>query len=388
MKAILICASQGLLDELGRAVQAAGHQVAHAIVRKPGEALQTLVPDEAVDLLVIDSGRAPQGDLDFLARLTQARPALAVVMLSGNRDSDLLIAAMRAGVREVLPAQPAAAEFAAALSRLNQRKPDEPAGRRGRVVAFISCKGGSGATFVATNVAYMLAAEQGKSTALIDLNLQYGDACYFMTDRPGKSNLADLARQVDRLDARLLAASMTQVAPHFDLLAAPEEAEDALSITGAQIERVVDLAAHIYDFVVLDVERVLDAPSMKGLDHADTIYLVMENMIPFMRDARRLLRILRSLGYPDSKIRIVVNRYRKDGAIDLEQVEKVVGLPVSHVLPDSFTDVAQAVNTGVALTTLHPHGAVARGLREIAESLGGKHIARGPAGWVGRLLGE
>jgi pilus assembly protein CpaE len=387
MKATLISRTQRQLDELRRVVEAEAIQVTATALRKGSQALLPLLPDDA-DLLVVDSGASALQDLEALAGFIAARPAVGVVMLCATRDPDTLLAAMHAGVREVLPSPAPAQELASALRRLAQRQPPAAAGaaRRGRVVAFVSCKGGSGATFLATNVAYLLAAEHGKSTALVDLDLRYGDASYFVTDSPGKSNLADLARQSDRLDGRLLAACMTHVAPNFDLLAAPEDPEEALAVVPAQVERVLDLVVQKYEFVVLDVDRVLDVVSMKALDQAERIYLVMENMIPFVRDARRLVGILRSLGHADSKLRLVVNRYRRGGGIELAKLEKTVGLPASHVLPDSFDDVAHAVNAGVALATLHPHNSVTRGMRALADGVAGGHAA-GASRWIDRLVG-
>ena len=40
--------------------------------------------------------------------------------------------------------------------------------RKGKILAFISCKGGSGATFLAANLAYVLATQTNKKVALLD----------------------------------------------------------------------------------------------------------------------------------------------------------------------------------------------------------------------------
>jgi pilus assembly protein CpaE len=386
MKAILISRTQHQLDELRRAAEAENCPVRQAVLRTASQPLLPLLAGGA-ELAVIDGGPSARQDLEDLAPFTLAHPEMAVVVLSGDRDAETLMAALHAGVREVLPSPAAAADVAAALRRLAQRRgAPRPAAARARVIAFVSCKGGSGATFLATNVGYLLGAEHGKPTALVDLDLRYGDASFFVTDAPGKASIADLARQSDRLDARLLAACMTHVAPGFDLLAAPDDPEESLAITAIQVERILDLVVQQYEFVILDVDRVLDAPSIKALDRAERVYLVMENMVPFVRDARRLLGILRSLGYPDSKLRLVVNRYRRSSGIELARLEKAVGLPAAHVLQESFDDVSQSVNAGVALTTLHPHNTVARGLRALADGIAGGP-APAPSGWISRLVG-
>ena len=54
--------------------------------------------------------------------------------------------------------------------------------------------------------------------------------------------------------------------------------------------------------------------------------------LPFIRDARRLLDVLRSLGYSQEKIKLLVNRYEKGGDIRLETAS-LGGLLVTLSLP-------------------------------------------------------
>src|SRR5205807_8805345 len=54
-------------------------------------------------------------------------------------------------------------------------RPEAPK-KRGRVLAVFSSKGGTGTTFIATNVAAAL----GAPTVLVDLNLQAGDLGLFL----------------------------------------------------------------------------------------------------------------------------------------------------------------------------------------------------------------
>ena len=82
---------------------------------------------------------------------------------------------MRAGVREVLPSPPPPQALADAVQRLASKLQDSTTNRaQGQVMAFLPCKGGAGATFLATNLGWALA--RNHSVLLIDLNLQFGDA--------------------------------------------------------------------------------------------------------------------------------------------------------------------------------------------------------------------
>ena len=390
MKAILISRTVKLLDELRRAAEAEGYEVTQALLRKSNQSLASLLANMDGNLLVVDSADTEPGDdLATLEVLTRTHSSLAVIMLSPGGDANLLIAAMRAGVREVLQSPPKAGELAAALRNMAKRQQAVPSqAGRGRVIAFIGVKPGSGGTVLATNLAYLLATAHQKRTALIDLDFVLAEASYFMSDSHGKTTLAEVAQQIERLDGKLLAASMLSVAPNLSLLAAPDGPEEAFGITAKQIGRILEVAREQHDFVVIDLVRTPDASvSMKAIDIADIIFLVLEATVPHLRDLRRSLRVLRSLDCPDSKLRLIVNRYDKHVAIDLAQIEKMVGLKVNYTIPNSFAEVSESLNTGVLLAKAHPKNPVVRGLRDITDELVGKPPGRGRS-WFGRWIDE
>lgn len=390
MKATIISRTGSLLEALRSAAEAEGYEVTQALLRKGSQPLSSLLADMVGDLLIVDSaGAEPGDDLATLEALTRTHPSLAVIMLSPSGDANVLIAAMRAGVREVLQSPPKAGELTDALRHVAQRQQAVPsAAGRGRVIAFISVKPGSGATVLSTNLAYLLATAHQKRTALIDLDFVLAEASYFMSDVHGKTNISEVAKQVSRLDGKLLAASMLNVAPNLFLLAAPDGPEEGYGVTAEQMGRVLEVACEHHDFVVIDLVRTPDATvSMKAIDMADFIFVVLEATLPHLRDLKRSLGILRSLDCPDSKLRLIVNRYDKHVAIDLAQIEKTIGLKVDYTIPNSFAEVSESLNTGVLLAKAHPKNPVVRGLREIADELVGKPAGSGHS-WIGRLLGE
>jgi pilus assembly protein CpaE len=78
-------------------------------------------------------------------------------------------------------------------------------------MALLPCKGGSGATFLTTNLGWMLARKH--SVLLIDLNLQFGDTLAYLHEAKPASTLADVARDIHRLDASFLTASTVKITP-------------------------------------------------------------------------------------------------------------------------------------------------------------------------------
>jgi pilus assembly protein CpaE len=337
------------------------------------------------DLLVINGALAEEGGLDTLERLGHLHPETAFIVVSDNQSPDFLLRAMRAGVREVVPCPIVDEQFLAAVARI--RKRGVSAGSDGKVLAFISCKGGAGSTFIATNFGYALAGSEDRKVAFVDLNLQFGDAALFVAEHRPATDLAQLSREIHRLDASLLAASMLSVLPNYSVLAAPEDPAHAIDVKAQHVEIILKLARKHYDFVIVDLGRSLDAVSLQALDMADMIFPVLQVTLPFIRDGKRLLGVLRSLGYPKSKINLIVNRYEKGGEITLTDLETSTGASVYKTIPNSYRAVATSVNQGVSIIKLARNDPVSRSLNELVLSVA-PAAARAESGWLSKMLGR
>lgn len=340
---------------------------------------------EAPDLLIINGNLAENGGLDRLERLGHLHPETAFIVVTANQSPEFLLRAMRAGVREVLPSPIPGDQFRAAIARAKKRS--GPRGANGKVYAFIPCKGGAGATFLAANFGYALAGIEGKKVALLDLNAQFGDAVLFVSQQRPTTDLAMVSREIHRLDASLLAASMVSVLPNYSLLAAPEDPAHAIDVKAHHVAAILKLARKNYDFVVVDLGCSLDAVSLQALDLADMIFPVLQLNLPFIRNAKRLLGVLRSLGYPKSKINLIVNRCGKGGEITLADVENTLGTPVFKAFPNSYRAVAASVNQGVPIAKLARHDPVSKSLNELSRAIAPQGV-RTLGGWLSRRLGR
>jgi pilus assembly protein CpaE len=329
-----------------------------------------MAEQEQPDLLMLEGQGFSAAELQILNRVTSRFPDLGVVMMCPAQPPELLIEVMRAGVREVLPTPLTRNVVIEAVERFQQRLvlAHSPVNSC-KVLAFIPCKGGSGATFLATNIAYTLAALENKRVALFDFNLQFGDASLFVYDSPPTTSLADIARHIQRLDGSFLASSMIQVLPNFGVLAAPEEPENAAEIKTEHINSLFQVASKHYDFVILDVGRELDAISIQALDRADLIFPVVQQTLPSIRDAKRMSNAFRALSYPNSKLRPVVNRYEKNADITLADIESTLNLKMFKAVPNDYGVVAGSVNQGIPAIKLAPRSAVAKSLQEVAHEL-------------------
>jgi pilus assembly protein CpaE len=365
MKIAVVSPNKIQLNEIGKLLQAASHVA--VLIEAGSTGLRHAAEQDAPDLMLVD---AACGDLEALAQVeyvTSHHQRIAVVLLCNGGSPDFLIRAMRAGVAEVLPAPVTPLDLEAAVNRVANKQRGLAPRAAGKLFAFIACKGGSGATFLATSLGFQLA--EAKSVLLVDLNLQFGDALSFVHDARPASTLADVARDIGRLDASFLAASTVRVAPNFSILAAPDDHAQALDITPSQLEAVLALAVLHYDFVLLDVGRAIDTLSIKALDHADTIFVVMQAGLPSVRNARKMLAIFKSLDYGADKVELIVNRFDKKSPIGIASIERALGKFKLHTVPNSYKQVSASIDHGDSLMTTARANPVSRNLADFARVL-------------------
>lgn len=365
MKIAVTSTSRQGAQEITRAAEALSHSVVNVDAGK-GK-LFDAAEKEQPDLILIDGAECETGMLAEIEAITTAHPGIAVILVCPNNTPEFLLGAMRAGVREVLPATTA---VEAAIQRVAVKRKGGQKKGIGKILAFVSCKGGSGSTFLATNLGYQLANDN--NVLLIDLNLQFGDALSFVHDGTPASTLASVARDIRRLDASFLAASAVRIAPNYSILAAPDDPSQSGEITPEHIEEILALAVTQYDFILLDIGRNLDPVTIQALDRAYRIFPVLQAGLPALRNARKLLAAFNALGYAPDKAEVILNRHEKSGDIGTEDVRRLLGGIRVHTVANSYKEVSSAINHGNPLVETARSNAVTRHLAALTQLLSPK----------------
>ncbi|MRW86350.1 AAA family ATPase [Pseudoduganella sp. FT26W] len=349
------------------------------------DAVERQLP-EMPELVVLDASDIAAEEGELVERLSKQYPAASFMLLTRDPQQDLLIRAMRAGMREVLQLPLVHRAFHEAMDRIEVAAGLSPV-REGKVLAFISCKGGSGATFLSTNFGFALAALADKKVLLIDLHGQFGDATLYVSDQKPAMTLSDICAQISRMDGAFLDSCLVHVASNFGVLAAADDPNRTVDMKPEHMDSILRVARQHYDFVILDVGRQIDAISLRALDQADTIYPVLQLALPDIRDGRRLLDIFRSLGYPSERTRLIVNRYEKGGKLRLMDLEQALGADVVHTVPNDYLSATDSVNQGIPVLQLSRSSAVARSLAELVGLVAARRVAESK-GLFDRIFGR
>ncbi|WP_063834418.1 AAA family ATPase [Paraburkholderia ferrariae] len=380
------------LDQAARLIAACGNYRTTRVAGGPALLLDRGDMLGAFDVLIVDVPSPGSTELATIAELCRRHPRLTCVLVTADTSSTTVIAAMRAGVRDVLNWPLDAEGLGDALQRAVGQRPAD-ASRRTPIAAFMSSRGGVGTSFLAANVAHGMACIEKKRVLLVDLNQQFADAAFLISSSSAPSTLDQMSAQIDRMDAAFFEASVIHAAENFDILAGAGDPVKAAGIRADRLEWILGVATPRYDFVVVDIGQSINQLSMLALDRSDHIHVVLHATMPHLHAGRRLLEILGSLGYGNERIRLVLNRYGKEGARAREAIERTLGHAPFHVVPEDPRAAIEAVNHGLPVSEAARKSALARSLRGLSAKLasgvaGGEQKSAQRESLFGRLMGR
>jgi pilus assembly protein CpaE len=320
------------------------------------------------DIIFVDLDSDPEYALELVENICTLGLATAIVY-SAQADPDLLVRCMRAGAREYLMLPFDKEEIAEALVRASTlRSMVRPSKKtNGRLLVFLSAKGGSGATTLACNYAVSLAQESQQKTLLIDLNLPLGDVAINLGIK-AQYSIVSAFQNTSRLDSHFLSGLLVQHSSGLFVLAAPNELAPTF-VSADAIDKLLQVACQGFDYVVVDAGSRLDLQRKHLFDESATIYLVTQVGIPELRNSHRLIALLSEEGSP--KLEIVINRYDpRYLEIDEAHITKALTRPAQWKIPNNYAAVRRMQKTATLLT--EEDSPISRVIRQMTRSVCGQ----------------
>ncbi len=298
--------------------------------------------NQGFDVILIGLDHDPEQALRMVESV-HALSSATIMVYSRQSGRDLLMSSMRAGAREflTLPLGPEAVK--SALLRVTTRVRAAPVQETaaGRLFGFLGAKGGSGTTTVATNFAASVASLTSKKTLLIDLDLPLGDAALDLGITSEFSTLHAL-EAADRLDSSFLSRLIIRHDSGLSVLAAPGKLQ-RVRVLPAAIDKLLKVAGHAFDFVVVDMGSYFDFSETRLLEMACGIYLISQVSIPDLRNANRL--ITGWLAPHSRKLQVVLNRFSsKDKIFAEKDIENALTRKPHWRIPSDYFAVRKMQN--------------------------------------------
>ncbi len=299
--------------------------------------------------------------------------------------------ALRLGVKECFSFPIRVEEFQEALDRLPTPDASLEVAETTRVVSFLGSKGGVGNTFIATNVAHLLAQEQKGQVLLLDLDLRYGQVIYFYDVQP-KYTVIDVIENFERLDKAYLQSLFHSYDKYLSILPAPSRLEEAEAVSGEHFEKVLRYLKNtrLFSWILLDCCHQMDEVTLKALELSDDILLVTNPSIPALSNAKKLLELLHLLDLGGVRSEVILNSWQKRGDLGEAEVVGFLGREITSKITFDPQQVGRCINEGRPMGEIAPRHTVCQELRTIAGRLLGDEAKNAGSGlkWIKRLVGK
>jgi len=220
------------------------------------------------------------------------------------------------------------------------------------VTIVTGSKGGVGTSTVALNLSVQLAMQAKKRTNLIDLARPFGQISLMLDFEP-RFTILDVLERITRIDGNILASMTTRHRSGVEILAgplqAPMRAEQRQSVTIQAIQRLIQIAAGAFDYVLVDIGVVNAAEWTLVLQEAHTILLVTEPSLLAMGMIERHIGAAARAGVDCGRVQILVNRWRQNDDEILSAYEKSSGRNILSRLPNDYRQLTEAVQLATPL---------------------------------------
>lgn len=340
--------------------ESAEFEVAGAVEMRSDVALAIDDTTQEIDFLLVAAELGGSPVLALCREVTAARPDLGVVVLVDDPSAEFASAAVEAGVRGFLPAQPSVEDVRDRLDTIAewQRRVRGLAYAQGggtesagRIVVVNGAKGGVGTSTVALQLALLASGgTAGLRVCLVDFDLQQRGLRHLL-DMSARRTVLDLVPVAESLTARHVDEALFRHYSGLEVLLGPHEPERADEVTGDVARHVLGAIRGQFDLVIVDAGSVVTEANAVAMDLADDLLMVVTPDVPALRAARESIDLISRLEVAKAgDVRILFNRTSTKSEVQPDLGRRVTGAEACKVgLPSDWKHLEEVANGAAAL---------------------------------------
>ena len=312
----------------------------------------------------------------FAEKVSNQFPHTSIIMVEEELLEETMHNALFAGAKDVLikPIDPE--KLMNSIYRIHQlqertvvTKAETPQKKirkseLGQVYTVFSTKGGVGKTFVSINLAASLAKNPEKRVVLVDLDLDFGNAALALNLYP-KFTITDVIDDIRHMDSDLIESYLIPHESGIKVLPANLQPNMNDFINAEHIHVILESLRESFDYVVVDMPGRFVETIMPALALADQLLVITTPELSAVRNIKVLLVTLKDLNFPQSKIRIILNKEDLRGEIKKNDVETTLNKKVDAAIGLDYRRVLSSLNRGVPLVYEYPKNTLSKNFEKM-----------------------
>jgi len=339
-------------------------------------AIRTLATTGSPQYLLVDLSNSinPEDDINALAEVCE--PGTMVITTGTVNDVTFYRNMLACGVQDYL-VKPASTDqlreaFLAAEHTLRtpiENENNEFEEAKDKVISIISIRGGSGASTVATNLAWILANEKKQKTALVDLDMHFGTGALSFDLEPGRG-LTDALENPSRVDGLFIERAMIKESENLSILGSEAPLNDPSYTDPAALNHLLVEMRNNFKYVILDLPRGIVADYPMLISETDEVILVSDLSLAATRDMVRFISYCKSVA-PQVKVKVLLNKVNGPGLVEVNQkdFEATIEQKIDWEIPMDHKLMIQVAKSGKILTQSAKNSKISKILHSISDTI-------------------
>lgn len=318
-----------------------------------GEEAISLITKVKPDIVLMDINMPILNGLEATEKITSEFPDVTVIIMSVQGENEYLKKAMFYGAKEYIIkpfnyeslVETIKVTYEKYQFKQNKRETNEQSKMEGKVISFFSSKGGVGKSVLSLNCGLVLSKEPNKRILLIDMDLQFGDIS-MLVNQYNQKNILDAIDENQCESYENLKPYLFKYKENLDILFAPNNPEAAEYINKESINKIIKVVIKQYDYIIIDTGINFNDTTLYVLDASHTILYLSTMDIVSLKNTKLGLKVMESLGYDKSKVKLVINRFTSDFGVSKKDVDEIFKDNIFAMLPNEEKIVNISVNQG------------------------------------------
>jgi len=329
-------------------------------------------------MIILELGLPDLGGLEVTRKLrADARTAKTkIIIFSEQAEIKEMTEARQAGADEYIVKRAGAdSELLERVQALlpigGEPLPAEKPSPSGKLISFLSAKGGTGTSSLCVNLAQLLAElESPARVAVVDLVLPIGSLSQIVGAEGEQSIVSVTQLPPEKITSATVEAALVNVTSwRFHLLPGAPDPASAQALNVGRLEAVFKALQQVFDYVLVDFGRALSRISLPFIRNSARVVLIVSADISTVALTKTALNYLETQGVFRNRIYPLLNRAVGLEGLNRAAIEKELALPIPGMIPYIGGDFALANNLHQPIAVKFPKATASFALQQFTQEL-------------------